>query len=133
MAETPPTLSLLILAVESLPRALAFYRAAFGWEQVVDAPVYAEFRLPAGLRLGLYDRRAFAANTGRAPAATPAGELAPTELYLYPEDLAATLARVQAAGARTLTPLARRDWGDEVAYLADPDGNVLALARPSPA
>ncbi|MFO0582971.1 MAG: VOC family protein [Anaeromyxobacter sp.] len=129
MSGSPPTLSLLILAVESLPRALAFYRAAFGWEQVVDVPVYAEFRLPGGLRLGLYDRRAFAANTGRVPAATLAGELAPTELYLYPEDLPATLARLEAAGARTLAPLAPRDWGDEVAYLADPDGNVLALAR----
>jgi hypothetical protein len=32
--------------------------------------------------------------------------------------------------ATLLDPLRRRDWGDEVAYFADPDGNVVALARP---
>ena len=27
-------------------------------------------------------------------------------------------------------PAAPRDWGDEAAYFADPDGNVLVVARP---
>jgi len=122
-----------ILAVADLPRALAFYRTAFGWRQTVDVPVYAEFEVPGGMRLGLYRREAFAANTGRVPFRVPSGELAPTELYFHPEDLPAAIARAAAAGAKALSPLARRDWGDEAAYFADPDGNVLVLARPLPA
>jgi catechol 2,3-dioxygenase-like lactoylglutathione lyase family enzyme len=129
MTDTAARLGLVILAVSDLPRARAFYRAAFGWPQPVDVPVYAEFTLPAGMRLGLYERRAFGANTGAAPAETPAGALAPTELYLYPPDLGAALERLAAAGARPLSPLARRAWGDDAAYFADPDGNVLVLAR----
>jgi catechol 2,3-dioxygenase-like lactoylglutathione lyase family enzyme len=46
-------LGLVILAVGDLPRALAFYRSAFGWRQLVDVPVYGEFELPGGMRLGV--------------------------------------------------------------------------------
>jgi len=37
---------------------------------------------------------------------------------------------LEAAGARLLSAAAPRDWGDEAAYFADPDGNVLVVARP---
>jgi len=121
---------LTILAVGDFPRAVAFYASAFGWRQIVDAPVYAEFELPGGLRLGLYERQGFGRNTGRVPARTPAGELAPVELYLHADDLDAAIERLRQAGARELSARSPRDWGDEAAYFADPDGNVLVLARP---
>jgi len=123
-------LGLIILAVEDLPRAVGFYRQAFGWEQLVAVPVYAEFRLPAQLRLGLYVRTGFGVNTGQVPIAVPAGQLAGAELYFYPADLTAAIVRLEAAGARALSPLSARDWGDEAAYFADPDGNVVVVARP---
>lgn len=126
-------MSLLILAVQDLERAARFYREGFGWPQQVDVPVYVEFRLPDGLRLGLYERRAFGANTGSVPFAPPGGALAPAELYFHPDDLEACSQRLERAGARTLSALARRAWGDEAVYFADPDGNVVVLARPAPA
>ncbi|MBI3748530.1 MAG: glyoxalase [Chloroflexi bacterium] len=126
-------LGLVILAVGDMPRARAFYRSAFGWPAEVDLPVYVEFRLPAGMRLGLYARDAFARNVGELPHGVPAGSIATTELYLYPDDLDGTTAGLFAGGVRPLSPLAHRDWGDEVAYFADPDGNVIALARAAPA
>ncbi|MFZ5469359.1 MAG: VOC family protein [Myxococcota bacterium] len=121
---------LTILAVESLRRAVAFYASAFGWKQLVDVPVYAEFELPGGMRLGLCERQGFGRNTGQVPTRTPAGELAPTELYFHSDELEAAIERVKRAGARELSVLAPRDWGDEAAYFADPDGNVVVLARP---
>ncbi len=123
-------LVLTILAVKDLALSLQFYRSAFGWPQLVDVPVYAEFELPNGQRLGLYQREAFGANTGRVPFNLPQDELAPTELYFYTGDIAAALGNLESAGATLLSPLAARVWGDEVAYYADPDGNVLAIARP---
>ncbi len=125
-----PRLALVILAVADLPRARAFYDAAFGWPADVDVPVYVEYALPGGLRLGLYDRAGFARNTGEPPAPPPAAGTAATELYLYPDDVPAAIVRVEAAGARLLSALAPRGWGDEAAYYGDPDGNVLVLARP---
>lgn len=123
-------LALIILAVRDLPRAVRFYRDAFDWSQTVDVPVYAEFALPLGQRLGLYERQSFGVNTGQVPAEVLEGELAGTEIYFHVEDIHRAVARVEAAGARKLSPLAERDWGDEAAYFADPDGNVLVLARP---
>jgi len=120
--------ALTILAVEDLPRAREFYRAALGVEPAVSTPVYAELALGTQ-RIGVYQREGFGRNTGRAPMEIPAGEFSPCELYLYADDLEAAMARVEAAGARALDPRRARPWGDEVAYYADPDGHVLALAR----
>lgn len=126
-----PSLVLVILAVRDLPRSRAFYTAAFDWAVTVDQPVYVELRMPNGQRLGLYARDGFARSTGELPAASPPGATAPTELYLHTTTLAPDLARLEAAGARLLSPLAPRDWGDDAAYYADPDGNVLVLATSS--
>lgn len=121
---------LTILAVDDLAAAAAFYRRAFDWRVAVEVPVYVEYILPGGLRLGLYERQSFGKNTGQVPAAVAAGELTSTELYLYPPALPQALMRLELAGARELSPLAVRAWGDEVAYFADPAGNVLAIASP---
>ena len=47
--------------------------------------------------------------------------------------VATTSRRLTARGARCLSPLAPRPWGDEAAYFEDPDGNVVVVARPLPA
>jgi len=120
---------LTILAVEDLDRAAAFYRAAFGWPVRVEAPGYVELELPDGHRLGLYQREGFAGNTGQVPVGVPEGQIAGTELYLHVVDLDQAVRRLVVAGARLLSPVARRDWGDQAAYFADPDGHVLVVAR----
>ena len=124
---------LVVLAVSDVPRAVAFYRAAFGWSVVVDATVYVELETPGPFRVGLYARTGYAMNTGRPPVLVPPAEIAPFELYVRVDDLPGLVASAVAAGARVLSPAAVRSWGDEVAYLADPDGNVLALAVPAAA
>jgi steroid delta-isomerase-like uncharacterized protein len=121
---------LTILAVGDLGRAVRFYRAAFEWPLLVETPVYVELAVPGGQRVGLYARPAFAATAGRPPAPIPDAAVAPAELYLHVTDLDTAIARVVAAGGRPLSPRAPRDWGDEAAYFADPDGTVLAVARP---
>lgn len=123
-------LTLVIFAVRDLPRAASFYIDAFGWPRHVDTPIYVELALPAGMRLGLYDREGFAKNVGQALRPAPEGLISASEIYLSVSDLDAAIEDVTRAGGRVLDPLRKRDWGDEVAYFADPDGNVVALARP---
>ena len=122
-------LALVILAVPDLPASRAFYDRAFGWTATVETPVYVEYTLASGMRVGIYEREGFGRNTGAVPEAIPHGALAPVELYVAVDDVGAALERVLAAGGRLLDPAAERDWGDVVAYAADPDGTVLALAR----
>jgi steroid delta-isomerase-like uncharacterized protein len=121
--------ALTILAVRDLAAAVHFYKQAFGWQQVVAAPVYVEFALPGAMRLGLYQRESFAKNTGRLPADTPPEGITPTELYFYVEQPDRAVAALLEAGAQLLSGLAARDWGDEAAYVADLDGNVIVVAR----
>ena len=120
---------LTILAVKDLEKSRRFYDSAFGWPTEVEVPVYVEYRLPEGQRLGLYRQEAFAANTGKLPIVSQPGQITATELYFHTDNLTEAIERVEAAGAILLSPLAKRDWGDEAAYFADPDGNVLVLAR----
>jgi predicted enzyme related to lactoylglutathione lyase len=125
-----PKLVLIILAVRDLPRAVAFYRQVFAWPVRVEVPVYVEMEMPGGQRVGLYHHEGFARNTGLPAAGTPPAHTAATELYFHTEELTATLARLEQAGARLLSPLSLRPWGDEAAYFADPEGNVIVVARP---
>jgi aromatic-L-amino-acid decarboxylase len=119
---------LVILAVSDLQRSVAFWRGVFGWKPRVEVPVYVELAVPGG-SLGLYQRAAFGRNTGEAAAEGPASGTTSTEVYVRAPDLPAAIARLEAAGAPCLSPLAPRGWGDEAAYYADPDGNVVVVAR----
>ncbi|MGZ5291951.1 MAG: VOC family protein [Actinomycetota bacterium] len=121
-------LALVILAVGDLAASRDFYERAFGWRATVETPIYVEFMLASGMRVGIYEREGFGRNTGVVPEAIPDGALAPCELYLLVDDVDAALERVVAAGGRLLDAAAERSWGDVAAYAADPDGTVLALA-----
>ena len=122
-------LALIILAVRDLKRSLEFYRQVFGWPLLVDSPPYKEFQMPSGQRLGIYFHEGFGRNTGQPPTLAPAGETTGTELYFYATDPPALMAKLQTAGARLLSAMARRPWNDEAAYYADPDGHILVVAQ----
>jgi predicted enzyme related to lactoylglutathione lyase len=121
--------ALTILAVSDLERARVFYEALLEWPATVRTPVYAELRHEGGMRLGVYEREGFGRNVGRTPIAAGDGELHAAELYFYAADPEASVARALAHGGRVLSALAVRPWGDEVTYLADVDGHVIAIAR----
>ncbi len=123
-----PNLLLVILAVADLDRAVRFYRAAFGWSATVEVPVYVQLALPDGRGIGLYERESFGVNTGVVPQLPAEGQIGGAELYLGVADLDVACTRILAAGGRALSAAAPRLWGDTVAYFADPDGHVIALA-----
>lgn len=119
----------IILAVDDLPRARAFYDAVLDWPVRIEAPVFVELGPPQGTGIGLYLRSGFALNPGATVLPSPSKRVSSTEIYLHLDDPAAAVVRAQAAGGRVLSPLSPRAWGETVAYVADPDGNVVALAQ----
>ena len=60
----------------------------------------------------------------------PAGDGPRVEMFVYVDDVDATVAELTGAGTRILRPAADMPWGERVAYVADPDGNPVALASP---
>ena len=120
-----------MLAVSDVDRSKAFYGAVFDAEPHLEWPgSYAELPLPNDDWLGLYRRDGFASEAGARVAEPPEGTHTGTELYVMVDDLETAIEKLRAAGARALSRRAPREWGHEAAYFADPDGNVVAVARP---
>lgn len=120
-----------ILYVADQATAASFYAAVLERRPTLDVPGMTEFDLGGGAVLGLMPVAGIKRLLGDAlPDPSAAAGVSRAELYLTVDDPAACHARAIAAGARELSPLRPRDWGDEAAYSADPDGHVLAFARP---
>ncbi len=119
------SLDLFILYVADQGRARDFYASVLDVAPSLDVPGMTELPLPGGGRLGLMPEAGIhrllpGLLEGRGPRA---------ELYLRVGRPEALLERALAEGAGLLSPLGPRDWGEEVAYVLDPDGHVLAFAR----
>lgn len=112
----------LIFFVEDQAISRDFYSFVFGIEPRLDQPGMTELGLVPGTVLGLMPRTSASALLGIQPSGPSC------ELYLVVSHPQRLLERALERGATLLSPLARRDWGASVVYLADPDGNVLAFA-----
>lgn len=52
----------------------------------------------------------------------------PVIIFVYVEDVDATLDRAVAQGAEVLVPLTDQFWGDRTAWIGDPSGHVWTIA-----
>src|SRR5436190_24343484 len=114
-----------VLAVADVDRAYDFYRGVFGWTSHIDWPgEYTELVVSDEDRLGLYRRDGYAATAGAEPVELN-GRVSPAYLYVRVDDLEGAIERLEKSGARKLSPRSKRGWGEEAAYFADPDSNVV--------
>jgi len=120
-----------IFAVNDVTRSAAFYQDVFGWprNERIDYGEYIELCAPDGT-LGLCERATYERLTGASPVAPENGDVSPAYLYVRVPDVRAAIAKLDEA-ARPLAPLASRSWGEEAAWFADADGNVVAVAQTS--
>lgn len=128
MAQPGPIEFILYVADQS--RSRAFYRALLEEAPVLDVPGMTEFDLGPGCKLGLMPENGIARIIS-GPLRHPAdcNGVPRCELYLQVMDLEAAVQRAGRAGGRLVSAAADRDWGHRVAYFADPDGHVIALAQ----
>jgi catechol 2,3-dioxygenase-like lactoylglutathione lyase family enzyme len=119
-----------ILYVGDQAKSRDFYAAALGMAPRLDVPGMTEFELAPGCVLGLMPEKGIKRLLPGLPDPEAGRAGARAEVYLTVPDPAACHARALAAGARELSPLGPRNWGDKAAYGLDPDGHVLAFAAP---
>lgn len=114
--------------------ATAFWSRVLQCSPSLEEPGMTEFALAEGAALGLMPEAGIMALLDDAlPDPARARGIPRSELYLVVDDPGEHHERAVAAGARELSPLAERSWGDKAAYSLDPDGHVVAFAsRPSP-
>ncbi len=121
-----------ILYVADQGRSARFYAAVFDRRPDLDVPGMTEFRFGEGCVLGLMPEAGIRRLLGAAlPDPAAAKGVPRSELYCRVADPAALHGRALANGARELSPLLKRDWGDAAAYSLDLDGHVIAFAMPA--
>ena len=112
-----------IITTSKLGAALTFYRDLLG------ATVTFEFPGPdgepgyVGLELG-----GAHLGIGRDPTATAAPSPR-FSLWAYAEDVDAAVARLRTAGVTIVQEPTDQPWGERVAQVTDPDGNVVLIGQ----
>ncbi len=134
-----PRINIITLAVDDLERSLAFYREGlglpspgvvgteFGGDDANAAGAVAMFRLEGGLILALYPRRELAKDAGVSVGEPHAGEFSIGLIVGGKDDVDATLATAEAAGAEVTDPAHDRPWGIYSGYFRDLDGHLWEI------
>jgi catechol 2,3-dioxygenase-like lactoylglutathione lyase family enzyme len=127
------------LGVSDLERALAFYREGLGLHS--PGVVATEFagdehnaagaivilELGGGLLLTLYPRSELAKDANVEPAEPGSGSFSLGQLVASRDEVDATLARAERAGATVTEPPRDRPWGIYSGYFRDPDGHLWEI------
>lgn len=121
---------LFILYVADQARSREFYQKVLSIKPCLDVPGMTEFDLSDNCKLGLMPEKGIAKILGTSVPNPADGTGIPhCELYLTVEDPQKYCDRALACGARLVSPLALRNWGDQAVYLSDFDGHIIAFAR----
>jgi len=119
------------LVCDRCAEAIAFYKKAFGAEEVHRMPAADGRIMHAAIRIG----KSFVFLNDDFPeycdgkSQTPKGlKGTPVSLHQYVENCDAAVKRAQDAGATVMMPPRDMFWGDRYAVLTDPFGHKWALA-----
>lgn len=117
-----------IIQADDVDRLAAFYVAAFGFEVgyrwPAKGPLEFAFLRLAPLGIGI----------GRRPHGERDEDLARRApdrrgftLWIYTDDVDSAAERVVAHGARLIEPPSDEEWGERIAFVADPEGNGVYI------
>jgi lactoylglutathione lyase len=122
-----------ILYVSDVAASLDFYERALGQQRrfVHESGQYAE--LDTGpTALALAARELAAANVpGLYRPERRMGAQPTFEVCFVTDDVPGAFARAVAEGAKEVTAPQTKPWGQDVAYVRDPDGNLVEIASPA--
>ncbi len=124
--------AMVILYVADQTRSKKFYRAVLGVEPLMDMPGMTEFPLTEKTSLGLMPEQGTKSFLGdKLPDAHTGNGIPRCELYLFVSDPHASFKALVDNGGISVSAPQKMPWGDIVAYGADPDGHVIAFAKPA--
>jgi catechol 2,3-dioxygenase-like lactoylglutathione lyase family enzyme len=135
-----PKVDVITLAVNDLPRSVAFYRDGLGWptsgivgQEFHDDTTGADgtiamFNLEGGLTFALYERHNLAKDASISFGPPSATEFSLAVLVDSQADVDRLLREVEAAGGTLTAPPHMRPFGVYSGYFADPDGHLREIA-----
>lgn len=121
---------LFIIYVRNQEKSCEFYRNVLNKEPSLNVQGMTEFILSEDSKLGIMPEKSIAKILGsNIPHPETGNGIPRCELYLSVDNPEEYYSRAIGSGAKEISKLQFRDWGDEVCYCADPDGNILAFAK----
>jgi len=119
----------IILFVKDQTKAADFYQKLFSSSPSLHVPGMTEFIISEHCTLGLMPKTGIGRLLQLESSNNEPDELFPKcELYLFVEDAKAAVKHGVSCGAKLVSPVQPRDWGDSVGYVKDPDGHLIAFA-----
>jgi lactoylglutathione lyase len=116
-----------VLYAKDVEKVAAFY-GALGFEEQARLPSPDGSPGFIGLRRDDGELAVTTEDSPRMLAGVEPGPGPRHELFVYVDDIEAAIANVRDAGASVLREPAVMPWGERLAYLTDPEGNVVTLA-----
>ncbi|HMZ46730.1 MAG TPA: VOC family protein [Chitinophagaceae bacterium] len=120
----------IILYVANQEESKQFYSNLLQLQPILHVPGMTQFTITENCSLGLMP------NTGIAKIITPAMPhpdqaigVPKCEVYLYVSNVQFYYEHALAIGAKLVSKLDDRDWGDKACYFADLDGHIIAFAE----
>jgi lactoylglutathione lyase len=117
-----------VLYVTNVRRSLEFY-ALLGYESRYQFPLEGDPHY-VGLERGESSLGIADSNWPEAQLGITVGTAPRFELFVYVDDVEATVESFRTAGYPVLQEPATMPWGERQAYVSDPDNNPVALATP---
>jgi predicted enzyme related to lactoylglutathione lyase len=120
----------IILYVADQQRSRDFYSAVLQKTPALDVPGITEFNLTNELKLGLMPENGIAKILlNKTPHPNTGTGIPRCELYILLDDIEEAYRRAVKAGAKEISSIQDRDWGDKVGYVSDLDGHIIAFAK----
>lgn len=120
-----------ILYVSDQEASRAFYQQLFRKAPDLDVPGMTEFHITPHCKIGLMPNHGIAKILGhKTPHPDNGNGIPRCELYFYVNDIRLEFDNAVKSGAKLISPVEERNWGDKVCYFSDPDGHIIAFAEP---
>jgi lactoylglutathione lyase len=116
-----------VLYAKDVEAVAAFYRV-LGFEERARIPAADGSPGFIGLRRDDAELAVTTEDSPRMLAGVEPGTGPRHELFVYVEDLQTTIAKLRHAEAAVLREPTTMPWGERIAFVADPEGNIVALA-----
>jgi uncharacterized glyoxalase superfamily protein PhnB len=120
----------IILYVSDQEKSKVFYAEILKQEPSLHVPGMTEFTISSQLKLGLMPENGIANILSETmPHPKLANGIPKCELYLVSHQAEELFLLALSLGAKKVSDIKDRDWGDKVGYVADFDGNIIAFAK----
>jgi len=119
-----------IIYVADQGKSKVFYEQLLQIKPGLDVPGMTEFNLADSVKLGLMPESGIATIlSGKMPHPNQGNGIPRCELYLKVQNAGEYLKRGIQSGGKEISKLKKRDWGDNVGYISDLDGHIIAFVE----